>query len=113
MLFTGSQLYSFAIPWSDTGFKTTIELRDDGYALSGNPGPPNTGNYAGGVSTIEAPTGNWYVFVFAQDVNTVLDGTDPTTAAQTIGWMLLTSLLVLNFDDKPCELNYDAVVSVA
>lgn len=52
------------------------------------------------------------MFVFAQGVNTVLDGTDPATAAKTIGGMLLTSQLVLNFDDKPCELNYDAVVSV-
>jgi hypothetical protein len=47
-LFTGSQLYSFAIPWSDTGFKNTIDLRNGGYTLSGNLGPPNTGSYAGG-----------------------------------------------------------------
>ena len=111
-LFTGSQLYTFAVLWSDTGAKKAVELRDDGYTLAGDSGPPNAGNYVGEVSMIEAPTGNWYVFVFAQDVNTVLDGTDPFTAAQTIGGMLLTSQLVLNFDDKPCQLDYDAVVSV-
>ena len=74
---------------------------------------PNSGIYVS-VSRgfMERPVGNWYVYVFAQDVNTVLEGTEPRKAAQTIGGMLLTTQFVFGLNDKPCELNYDAVVNL-
>ncbi|KAN0069051.1 hypothetical protein V8E54_012680 [Elaphomyces granulatus] len=107
-LYVGAQLYAFVLLWSDTGVKTSIELRDDGHKLDGSAGPASVGNYVAGMSFVEQPTGNCYVFVFAQDVNTTLDGTNPVTAAQTIGGMVLTGQLVINFNDKPCQLEYDA-----
>lgn len=53
----------------------------------------------------------WYLFVFAQDVNTVEEGTEPFKAAHTIGGFVLTSQLELNFD-APRTLRHDAVVQV-
>lgn len=75
---------------------------------------PNVGTYVGvpsAVARYQGPT-TWYMFVFAQDVNTVPQGTDPREAAKTIGGMLLTNNYVIGFNDDPCELNYDAVVTV-
>lgn len=56
-------------------------------------------------------TGTWYLFIFAQDVNTVLEGTDPFKAAHTIGGFVLTSQLSLNFN-QPCQLLHDAVIQI-
>ena len=148
-LYKGSQLYVFALLFSDTGTKMGIELRDDGAGCGGgfNPQPdppaeilnpansavvrreitvddetlttvdqhrtPNVGTYCGVVSDItRGKRGIWYVFVFAQDVNTVAEGTNPRKAAQTIGGMLLTNQFILGLNGKPCELNYDAIVTV-
>lgn len=148
-LYKSSQLYVFALLFSDTGIKMGIELRDDGTGCGSgfNPQPdppaailnpansavvgrgitadnetlatvsqkrsPNIGSYCGLVSDINRGNrGIWYVFVFAQDVNTVAEGTNPRKAAQTIGGMLLTNQFILGLDGKPCELNYDAIVTV-
>jgi hypothetical protein len=54
--------------------------------------------------------GLWYLFVFAQDVNTVPDGTDPFAAAHTIGGFVLTSQLELISIDA--NLNHDVVIQV-
>jgi hypothetical protein len=158
-LFRGSELYVFALLFSDTGIKIGIELRDDGNGfLGGFPPPhgehipitfssqaildgvsnpegsalstrgavvdtatpaehniepqPNTGSYVGVTSITRERAGNWYLFVFAQDINTVLEGTDPRKAAQTIGGMILTSQFALGLNGKPCQLDYDAVITV-
>jgi hypothetical protein len=148
-LFRGSQLYVFAVLFSDTGIKIGFELRDDGYGyLGGFPPPhgdirngtsnltgsvlsmrgavldeetaaghciepcPNIGSYVGTTTISRNRTGNWYLFVFAQDINTVLEGTEPRKAAQTIGGMVLTSQFVLGLNGKPCQLDYDAVITV-
>jgi len=57
------------------------------------------------------PGGAWYLFVIAQDVNTVKEGTDPFEAAHTVGGVVVTTQLQLGID-KPCELNHDAVITV-
>lgn len=59
----------------------------------------------------EDPAGDYYLFVFAQDVNTVLQGTAPFKAAHTIGGFILTPQLELNFNG-PCRLTHDAVIHV-
>jgi hypothetical protein len=74
---------------------------------------PNVGAYVGAPTAIARYGGpvTWYAFVFAQDVNSVPEGTDPRVAAKTIGGMLLTNNFVVGFNDKPCELNYDAAIT--
>ncbi|KAF2179646.1 hypothetical protein K469DRAFT_693890 [Zopfia rhizophila CBS 207.26] len=136
-LFTGSDLYVFAWLWSNRGQKISVELRDDGYdqlagfdedgtSLSAEEGReirervapgeaiPNTGSYVAVANSVEqysSPT-TWYVFVLAQDVNTVAEGTEPREAAKTIGGFLLTTGYKLKWDGSPCEMDYDAVVEI-
>jgi len=86
--------------------EATMAARFDGHRK------PNTGSYVGGILTTRKRTGNWYVFVYAQDVNTVLEGTDPRKAAQTIGGMIVTDQFKLGLNGEPCQLDYDAVVTV-
>jgi len=38
---------------------------------------PNTGLYIGAMTIRARMLGNWYFFVFAQDINTMLQGIDP------------------------------------
>ncbi|KAF3929776.1 hypothetical protein ABW19_dt0206105 [Dactylella cylindrospora] len=85
---------------------------------------PNIGSYVGGFSGSreltftdairampQGPT-TWYVFVLAQDINTVPEGTDPREAAKTVGGMLLTTSFELGWNGDPCQMDYDAVVEV-
>ncbi|WP_299029562.1 hypothetical protein [uncultured Thermanaerothrix sp.] len=53
----------------------------------------------------------WYFLGFAQDVNTVLQGTAPFEAAHTIGGFVFTPQLELSFE-RPCQLRHDAVIQV-
>ena len=113
--FVGNRLYVTCLIWTDTGRTRFYELRDDGIHDRFLNFDPNTGNYCTEIFTsLDDPAGTWYVFVFAQNVNTVLDGTDQYTAAKTIGGFVLTPQLAMNFDAdaKPCELNHDAVITV-
>jgi hypothetical protein len=73
---------------------------------------PNTGSYIGATTIRKRMLGNWYLFVFAQDINTVLQGIDPKKAAQTIGGIVLTSRFALGLNGKPCQLDYNAVITV-
>ncbi|KAJ6100378.1 hypothetical protein N7499_000008 [Penicillium canescens] len=113
--FVGNRLYVTCLIWTDTGRTRFYELRDDGIHGRFLNFDPNTGNYCTEIFTsLDDPAGTWYVFVFAQNVNTVLDGTDQYTAAKTIGGFVLTPQLGMDFDTnaKPCELNHDAVITV-
>ena len=64
-----------------------------------------------GLSTDEDRPGDWYLFVVAQDVNTVKEGTPPLDAAKIIGGAILTSQLKAAFD-APCMLKHDWVIHV-
>jgi hypothetical protein len=115
--FTGSDLYVTAVLVSTYGAARRFELRDDG---RGPDAVANDGSYCGAYQfrrehderqgEHDRP-GDWYLFVFAQDVNTVVEGTDPFTSAHTIGGFVLTSQLELAFD-APCQLDHDAVIHV-
>ncbi|CAN9445516.1 unnamed protein product [Alternaria alternata] len=75
---------------------------------------PNTGSYVAVANSVEQYSGptTWYVFVLAQDVNTVAEGMEPREAAKTVGGFLLTTGYKLKWDGSPCEMDYDAVVEV-
>ena len=72
--------------------------------------PPDPEEASKSKKELDLP-GIWYLFVIAQDVNTVPEGTDPFKAAHTIGGVTLTTQLELGFD-KPCKLAHDAVIQV-
>lgn len=110
-LWTGPDLYVFVLLWSDRKDKRTFELRDDGDANDNI--EPKIGRYRLVVDTSKLPEARtWYVFVFAQDVNNVLEGTSPREAAKTVGGLLLTNQFVVGLDGKPCELNHDAIIEL-
>ena len=114
-IIVGNQIYVTCLLWTSTGRVTFHKLRDDGIHDSFLDFNPNSGNYCIEIPTsLDDPAGDWYVFVFAQNVNTVLEGTDPYTAAKTIGGFVLTNQLTVSFDpnDSPCELTHDAVITV-
>lgn len=116
--YRGGELYVTGLLVSTYGANRHFGLSDHGMELDDK---ANDGWYCGGYmfrreEKYREPeeqdlAGDWYLFVFAQDVNTVLDGTTPFDAAHTIGGLLRTSQLVLNFNN-PCELNHDAVIHV-
>lgn len=117
--YSGRDLYVLCVLVSTYGAVRRFELHDHGMEMDEN---ANDSWYCGGYlfrrkndqhlrpEDQDLP-GTWYLFVFAQDVNIVTEGTPPFDAAHTIGGFLLTPQLVLNFD-KPCELNHDAVIQV-
>jgi hypothetical protein len=117
--YRGKELYVSAVLVSTYGANRRFELNDHGMHLDEK---ANDTWYCGGYSFRRANDqhrkpedqdlpGDWYLFVFAQDVNTVVQGTAPFDAAQVIGGFLLTSQLELNFN-QPCQLNHDAVIHV-
>ncbi|MDM0116734.1 hypothetical protein QTI66_31860 [Variovorax sp. J22R133] len=117
-VFRGINLYVSAVLVNTHGDAHRFTLIDDGRTLDKD---PNDGWYTGGYQfkrksmhdqngTADAP-GTWYLFVFAQDVNTVAQGTDPFTAAHTIGGFVLTNQLDLQFN-APCQLRHDAVIQI-
>lgn len=108
--YSGNELYVNAVLISTQGEVLRFELCDNGIGLDEK---ANDNLYCGGsYNEEELQPGNWYLFVFAQDVNTVKEGTPPFDAAHTIGGFLLTSQLELNFNGPPCELNHDSVIKV-
>jgi hypothetical protein len=115
--YIGSELYVIGVLRSTHGINRVFELRDDGGKLDQKAGD---GWYTGSYKfnrELDKP-GYWYLFVYAQDVNTVPEGTDPFTAAHTIGGFVITPQLQMQFGDpksdttKPCELNHDKVIHV-
>lgn len=119
-LFSGADLYTFAIFQAPGGLDIVIPLTDDG--LEFDPGA-NDGTYAGRLS-LEAVRklllsqgqdvfGVWRIFVFAQDVNRTKPGTPPEIAAQHIGGFFVASAIQITFDDSlPCPLKAQATITV-
>ncbi|KAK9818117.1 hypothetical protein WJX72_007401 [[Myrmecia] bisecta] len=118
-LFKGPELYVFAQLAHEDGKQIRrAAMTDDGLQFDR---AAEDGTYTGyvdfrfnGIAGLERnPKGHWYGFVVAQDVNTVLDGTDPVVAAGTIGGNMLTPVLELSLDPGvPCRLKHDFVVLV-
>jgi hypothetical protein len=116
--YRGGELHVNALLVSQYDVNRHFILSDDGM---GQDDKANDGWYCGGYTFrrdekyVEPENqdlpGDWYLFVFAQDVNTVTEGTPSVDAARTIGGLILTPQLVLNFD-SPCELNHDATIHV-
>lgn len=115
--YRGADLYVSAVLVSTYGAVRRFELRDDGRGPDkGAADGEYCGEYmfrreGGKRPEDEDRPGDWYLFVFAQDVNDVPDGTDAFVASHTIGGMLLTPQLQLAFN-APCQLNHDAVIHV-
>jgi hypothetical protein len=118
---TGNQLCVTAVLVNTTGIVHRFELQDHGI---GPHDSASDGTYTGQIylhpghlDQIRShvvkydPPGTWYLFMFAQDVNTVLAGTAPYDAAHTIGGFVVTDQLELAFD-QPCQLRHDAVIQV-
>jgi hypothetical protein len=119
--YKSNELYVSGVLVSTEGVARRFELKDHGIEFDKEAGDGwYTGGYRFRVRGREAKLthvpeedrpGYWYLFVLAQDVNTVLQGTEPFEAAHTIGGFVLTPQLELNFDE-PCQLQHDAVVHV-
>lgn len=115
-----NQLYVSGFLVNTTGLARRFELKDHGMQFDER---ADDGWYTGGYAFTYYdtkylthmvrgdPPGDWYLFVFAQDVNSVEDGTKPFDAAHIIGGFVLTNQLDLNFD-HPCTLLHDAVIHV-
>ncbi len=119
-LFSGSELYAFALFRSPGGLFFVVPLTDDG--LGFDPGA-NDGVYAGSLDLERAyrvllkyeldVRGIWRVYVFAQDVNQAKPGTPPEIAAQQIGGFFVASAVEITFDPSlPCPLRADAAIEV-
>jgi hypothetical protein len=98
---------------SDQGDHRQFDLNDGGGGVDDD---PNDGVYSGAYTFAPRdkgdPDGRWFLFVIAQDVNTVAEGTDPFRAAHTVGGIVVTDQLRMGVDE-PCELNPDAEIEVA
>lgn len=98
---------------SDQGQHRHFALHDGG----GEPdGDANDGVYTGSYAFSPAPSegdpsGRWFLFVIAQDVNTVAEGTDPFDAAHTVGGIVVTDQLRMGIN-QPCELRPDGTIDV-
>lgn len=119
-VFSGPDLYSFALFQAPKGLYFLVPLTDDGVGFDGRAGD---GTYTGGLSLEKAlpvlrnagqdPYGIWKVFVFAQDVNRVAPGTPPEIAAQTIGGFFVASAIQITFDPNlPCPLEAQGTIKV-
>jgi len=119
-LFTGTDLYAFALFQAPQGLYFVVNLSDDGLGFDDK---PNDGVYAGGLSLELARKlllsegddvyGVWRVFVFAQDVNLTKPGTPPEIAAQHIGGFFVASAIEITFDPSlPCPLKAQATITV-
>ena len=119
-LFTGTELYAFALFRSPGGLYFVVPLTDDG--LGFDPAA-NDGIYAGSLDLEKAYRlllkhhldvyGMWRVYVFAQDVNQTKPGTPPEIAAQHIGGFFIASAIHITFDPSlPCPLTAQAAINV-
>lgn len=119
-IFTGSELYAFALLQSPDGHYFKIDLIDDGIDFDEI---PNDGIYTGSInleslykillkqnSKLE---GIWKAYVFAQDVNDATPDMLPEVAATHIGGFMIASAVSLTFDPTlPCPLQAQASIHV-
>ena len=119
-LFSGTDLYAFALFQAPQGLFFVVGLGDDGIGFDD---AARDGVYAGGLSLELARKlllsegqdvyGVWRVFVFAQDVNLTKPGTPPEIAAQHIGGFFVASAIEITFDPSlPCPLKAQAAITV-
>ena len=121
-LYTGPDLYAFAIVTSPQRNGFLVPLYDDGINIDRK---ANDGVYSGQLNLVSVirtligqgiesdPSGYWRVYVFAQDVNGANSTMPPEVAATYIGGMGIASAIKINFDTTaPCPLLADAVVEV-
>jgi hypothetical protein len=120
-LFSGTDLYTFALFRSPGNLFFVVPLTDDG--LGFDPAA-NDGVYAGSLDLERAYRellkknldlyGVWNVYVFAQDVNLTKPGTPPEIAAQHIGGFFVASAIQITFDPSlPCPLEAQSAITVA
>ena len=119
-LFTGEDLYAFALLRSPDDMYFLVDLVDDGIEHDEK---PNDGTYTGAIHLEEIYKillknnlkldGVWRVYVFAQDVNSATPEMLPQVAAQRIGGFMVASGLQITFDPSlPCPLEAQAIVTV-
>jgi len=119
--YKGSDLRVFGVLVSSYDAVRVFDMADHGMELDEKPEDSwYTGGYTFGMKTrgkpgYESPDedlpGIWYVYVFAQNVNTVPEGTDPFDAGKVVGGMMFTPRMKLGFGE-PCELLHDHVVQI-
>lgn len=119
-LFTGDDLYAFAMLRSPDNMYFLVPLSDDGINADEK---PNDGTYTGSVDfqnlyrrllkSKMKLEGLWRIYVFAQDVNDATPDMLPHIAAQRIGGFMVASGLHLTFDSTlPCPLQAQATFTV-
>ncbi len=119
-LFTGDDLYAFALLRSPDDMYFLVDLVDDGIEYDEK---PNDGTYTGAIHFEEIYKlllknelkldGIWRVYVFAQDVNNATPDMLPQIAAKRIGGFMVASGLQITLDPSlPCPLEAQAVVTV-
>lgn len=119
-LFTGEDLFAFALLRSPDDMYFLIDLEDDGIDADE---AANDGTYTGSLHLEEVYQrllrrgldleGLWRVYVFAQDVNDATEEMLPEVAARHIGGFVIAAGLEITFDPSlPCPLKADATVTV-
>jgi hypothetical protein len=119
-LFSGTDLYAFALFQAPQGLFFVVNLADDGLGFDDK---ANDGVYSGSLDLETARKlllsegddvyGVWRVFVFAQEVNLTKPGTPPQIAAQHIGGFFVASSIEITFDPTlPCPLKAQAAITV-
>ncbi|MGY5852828.1 MAG: hypothetical protein RTU92_04605 [Candidatus Thorarchaeota archaeon] len=114
--FKGDELYVIAYLVSTDGKLKMLELVDHGMDLDEK---ANDTWFTGGYRFMYKPhqremedmPGYWYLYVAAQDVNTVLEDTPEQEALDTIGGWLLTPQFKVKIDGD-CELSHDKVIHI-
>jgi hypothetical protein len=119
-LYSGTDLYAFALLRAPQGLHFVVPLTDDGLGYDPQ---ANDGLYAGSLGLEKAyrqllqlqqdVLGVWRVYVFAQDVNKTAPGTPPHIAAQHIGGCFVASAIEITFDPTlPCPLKAQSSITV-
>lgn len=119
-LFTGQDLYAFALLRSPDDAYFLVNLADDGIGPDEH---TNDGTYTGSIHLERVYRillknklkleGLWRVYVFAQDVNDATPDMLPHVAAQRIGGFMVASGLQITFDPTlPCPLQAQATLTV-
>lgn len=118
-LFSGDDLYAFALLRSPDDMYFIINLTDDGL---NNDIVPNDGTYTGSIHLEEIYhillkrklklEGLWRVYIFAQDINKATRDMLPQIAAKHIGGFVIASGIQITFNPNlPCPLSAHATIT--
>jgi hypothetical protein len=119
-LFSGQDLYAFALLRSPDDMYFLVHLDDDGIQEDKQ---ANDGTYTGAIHLEQVYRqllqnklkleGVWRVYVFAQDVNNATPDMLPEIAATHVGGFMVASGIKITFDPTlPCPLQAQATVAV-